>query len=347
MASRSLTAAVTFLLAGICSCVAAPTTDADVGDDEVLGASSSAVLSDRIPRPAPPMQLTAAEKAKFVRLPRRADAVPVMLFHGICPAACPDNYEYTLPRSELVRILLAVAAAGYKTITPGQYVRFMNGDKRGLPEMPILVTFDDGLASSYLEADAVLAGLGMRATMFVITDRPETKDDNFVRWTEWRTAAATGRWNLQLHAHEGHVKIPSGLDANGVVVNEASYAVRRFDPAATDAPLESFEAWKVRAEGDIDAGRALLATRLNKAYEPLLFAVPFGNYGQRNSNDPAIKPELRSFLDSRWAFWFTQVGDADFTTPSVGTGHERHRYTVLNTTKAENVYAWLARKSKL
>jgi Polysaccharide deacetylase len=313
---------------------------------EMLGTSSLAVHSDRIPRPAPPMSLTSAEHAKFVKLPARANAIPVVLFHAICNDNCPTDDLYTLRRSELIRILLMFGAAGYKSVTPGQYVRFMHGDKRGLPAQPILVTFDDGHASAYLEGDAVLQGLGVRATMFVITDRPETKDDAYVRWTEWRTAVATGRWNVQLHAHAGHVTIPARVDEAGAVVNEASYAVRAYDPALhpTGDHLETFAAWQSRTEGDIEAGRSLLATRLNRAYEPLLFAVPFGNFGQRNSNDPAIEPEMRTYLDGHFEHWFTQVGNAEFTVPSTGT-HERNRYTILNTTKAEGVYAWLKRRA--
>ena len=299
------------------------------------------LAAERLPRPAPAMSLTAAETVTFARLPARARAVPVVLFHDVCPEACPADALYALPRAELIRMFLMFAAAGYTTITPAQYVRLMHGDDRGLPERPILVTFDDGHANAYLQADAILERLGARVTMFVITDRPETRDSRFVRWSEWRAATATGRWDVQLHAHAGHVKIPARA---GDGARRPSYAVRAYDPAE-GGHLESFAAWQARTEGDIRAGRALLAARLDRAYEPLLFAVPFGDYGQKpTTNDPAIAPELRAFMDRSFAYWFTQVGNADFATPG-GTTHEQNRYTILGTTKAETVYAWLKRRA--
>jgi peptidoglycan/xylan/chitin deacetylase (PgdA/CDA1 family) len=249
-----------------------------------------------------------------------------------------------------MRILLAVRSAGYKTVTIGDYVRALHGDWSQMPSRPILVTFDDGRLDGYRGADDVLRVLGERAVTFIITARPDRNEAFFMHWSEIAAAEDSGRWDVQLHAHEGHVRIRVDPSPEGAT-RGSFYGWRRYDLATPSdggqpdrGTLESFIDWKARVESDILIGRSRLASHLgDRADRATSFALPYGDYGQLHSNDPAIAPELRVFLDAHYAVWFTQeFSDPDFTT-TLSPTHEACRYTIFGSTTAEQVYAWLAR----
>lgn len=335
----------------------APAEDEHDHDHDVAPAASSAaamctnsILSSSFktraggaPRdilPAPGTTLTDADKAKFVQLPH---AVPVLLFHQICPVTCVDADTYGMTQAEFQRTMLMLKHAGYTTISSAEYVRFLRNEWAGLPSSPIYVTFDDGRLDAYRGADDVLRATGTKATMFVITGQAEAQNPFYMSWSEIAAAQASGRWDIQLHGGQGHSRIPARVDANGAVVELPFYANRRYDPVAypNGDHLEPLDAWRTRAQQDVLKGLSLLKQKV-PGFTQLTFAVPFGDYGQQGtSNDPAIAGELRAWFGLRFAAWFTQPSDnPDFNVTSQPT-KERPRYTIKNTTTADSVYAWL------
>ena len=146
-----------------------------------------------------------------------------------------------------------LAGDGFHAISIAQYARFAGGDVAGLPDRPILITFDDGLLDSYQGADAILARYGMRATMFVITANADAAKPGYLSWPQLRAMAAGGRWDLQEHAHAGHVRIPTGPGGR----TGPYYANLIYRNGAR----ERFSAFKRRVSSDILAGRRLMAYR--------------------------------------------------------------------------------------
>ena len=119
------------------------------------------------------------------------------------------------------------------------------------------------------------------------------------------------------------------------------YAWRRYDPVRypTGDHLEPYTNWRIRAEGDIAQGEALMAAHL-PGHHALAFSVPFGDYGQYHSNDRRIAPELASYLHAHYGPFFVQPrADPDFTT----RGHEPDRYTIRSNTTASDIYGLLVR----
>ena len=154
---------------------------------------------------------------------------------------------------------------------------------------------------------------------------------------------ASGRWDVQEHAGEGHVTIPTGVDATGADVLKPFYAWRRYDPVRwpTGDHLESYEGWKARAEGDIAQAQALLRAHV-PGFQPLAFAVPFGDYGQFHNNDARIPTELAAYLKAQFGVYLVQPqDDPPFSAPT----REPWRYTVRSTTTADDIYAWLKLRS--
>ena len=314
---------------------AAPTITSGACPPPVLSGSEEAA---REPLPTPSLTLSAADEASFQPLPTRANAIPVLLFHGVCPTSGCTSYIVT--PTEFARMMLMIRRAGYSTVSIAEYVKWWHGEAVSLPAKPILLSFDDARLDGYRGAEGTLAALGDRATVFDITGNTEARIPKYLRWDELARMQATGRWDVQLHADEGHVTIPVGVEAGGEELLKPFYAWLEYDPVRypSGEHLESYAEWKIRAEGDIAQGEAEMAAHL-PGYQPLAFAVPFGDYGQFHTNDPSIPTELLSYMSSHFRTFFTQPhADPDFSTP----GKEPWRYTIRSTTTAPEVYAWLA-----
>jgi peptidoglycan/xylan/chitin deacetylase (PgdA/CDA1 family) len=255
--------------------------------------------------------------------------VPVLCYHGVetGPASALD--PYSISRQELERHLQMLSDAGFKTISITQYARFARGDLAGLPSRPILITFDDGLTSSYQEADKLLARFGMRATMFVITANANLAKPGYLTWRELISMAASRRWDIQEHAHAGHATIPTG-PRNRTGPYYANLLYR-------NGAREKFTAFKRRVTADILLGRRLLAANVPD-FVPVAFAPPYGNYGQRTNYAP-ITAWARAWLRATFSVFFVQEKRA-YNLPGNPIGQ---RLGVRSTTTAEGLYEWLSR----
>lgn len=289
-------------------------------------------------------QAVAAEDpsaAKDARAPFAG--VPVVVFHGICPTTCKPSETYSISSAAFDDLLTALSARGYQTLSAHDYAQFLLGRAKNLPPRPILITFDDGRSDGYLGADPILARLHMRATTFIITKVIKDTRGYYMSWPDIVEAGASGRWDIQLHAHEGHATVPIGPpDEQGLVPTGSAYAWRRWvaDGKGSGA-LESFEEWHARVASDFTTGEAMLRSRV-PSYAPLLFAVPFGDYGEFGTNDPGISPMLRRELDGRFLAWFTQESSHPAFTPPVPHA-EHHRLRVDASVTNDAVLSWLAR----
>ena len=184
--------------------------------------------------------------------------------------------------------------AGYQTIDLETFVRFVQGQAVELPPKPLLLTFDDARADSWTGADGILEKLGFNAVMFVDVGRVEDGDPEYLTWEELETVQASGRWRLQLHSGVGHQQIQYGPGPDD------------FGPYyAYKEEGEEFDEWQERVRSDIEWGEETLSDNI-PAYEPLGFAVPYGNYGQDGTNDERIPDDLLGWLTDRFGTVYTQ-----------------------------------------
>ncbi len=79
---------------------------------------------------------------------------------------------------------------GYNTITPDDLIANMEEGK-ALPVNPVLITFDDGYLDNYKNAYPVLKELGMKATIFVVTDFMGGKK-GYLDWSKCREMEKNG-----------------------------------------------------------------------------------------------------------------------------------------------------------
>ncbi|HEU5361270.1 MAG TPA: polysaccharide deacetylase family protein [Candidatus Deferrimicrobiaceae bacterium] len=92
--------------------------------------------------------------------------VPVFMYHHVNPhkgdpvTVTPDVFEGQM------RFL---REGGYRSISPSDLLAYLQGG--AVPKKSVAVTFDDGWLDNYLFAFPVLKKYGVRATVFLVTDR--------------------------------------------------------------------------------------------------------------------------------------------------------------------------------
>lgn len=250
----------------------------------------------RQPTPAPAVTLSAEDKQVWA--PASAPpGIPVLLYHGIATgqeSAEPADAAYTIRPEDFAKQMALLRHAGYHTVTLAQFAAYIAGRSEQLPSHPLLITFDDGLASSWLSGEGALEREGFTATMFVDAGRVEAHAPGYLTWGELTTMRDSDRWDIQLHAWEGHQFIRYGPGEND---HGAFYAYRQEH--------ESLEGWRKRAFGDIGEGASVLSEKL-AGEQALAFAPPYGNYGQEGTNDSHIPHELLTWLLQRYQIVFVQ-----------------------------------------
>ena len=237
----------------------------------------------------------AAAVQRRTLFPRFERAVPVLLFHGLTDSrggygVAPADFDAETQR---------LHALGFEAISLDQYVRFIRGEPVDLPQRPILITFDDAFRSSLLVADPLLSRYGWNATMYVPTGFVGLPGR--LTWEQLRQMQASGRWQIDEHAGDGHVL--AVVDASGRRL--PFYSSERW----IDGRQETFDHYKLRVSRDIELGQSTLAREIPGWASHGTFAVPFNNYGQDGSNDRRIEPWLSAYLKREFAVVFVQRDD--------------------------------------
>jgi peptidoglycan/xylan/chitin deacetylase (PgdA/CDA1 family) len=230
----------------------------------------------RHPFPSPPVSLSTREQYSWSHFPKYRDVVPILAYHGVNDE---ENY-LSVTRRKFAAQMLALKDAGFHTISIAQYAHYAaTGDTGGLPQNPILLTFDDGRLDSYQGADATLERFHDKATMFVVAAWPDERPDWALHWSELAKMQESGRWDIQEHAGSGHRHIVVGPKRK----QGEYYAYLGWQHGRQ----ESFAGYKRRVTTDVEWGEKELREHV-PGYKPLAFAVPYSNYGQRFTNDPRI-----------------------------------------------------------
>ena len=258
--------------------------------------ASSVPSATRGPLPRPEVTLTASERAAWAPGPARRSAIPVLVYHGVAPAAAfahREDADLAVDPPRFTKQMLLLQQAGYETITLSQFVRFLRGAPARLPPRPFVLTFD-GRRDSWTGTDATLRDLGLNAVLFVDVGRVEAGDPEHLSWAQLRALQRSGRWEVQLESGSGKQLIRWGPRRDDV---GPFYAYRGSE--------EVLGGWRERVFSDLAWGEDQLATRI-PGYRPLAVAPPYGNFGQVATNDPRIPRLLRARLLDAFHVVFTQ-----------------------------------------
>jgi tetratricopeptide (TPR) repeat protein len=276
-----------------------------------------------------------ADSGRFTQASRLLDRleadqrtpIPALLYHGISTIHRGDS----IPTSAFRAQMLALKKKGYQTITVSELGRALKG-KAKLPLKPILITFDDGRADSFDNADPVLKETGFRATMFVHLSRLRRPyfhagAEDISQW------AATGRWELQAHGTRAHDPMPiDGFGRRGHFLPNRMWLEEK-------GRLETLSEYQDRIEGDYDQAKRGVEA-IVPGHRVTAFAFPFGDYGQNDySNTPESAAINQGQVRKRFELAFVQAPQAINTLDSNPT--DLKRFSVPRHMTAEGLLSHL------
>jgi peptidoglycan/xylan/chitin deacetylase (PgdA/CDA1 family) len=121
--------------------------------------------------------------------------VPVFVFHSVDERSFGRRLQY-------------LADNQYQTLSAAEHLEVLAG-RRAAPERAVVLTFDDGRASTYAVALPLLKRHGMRAVLFVVPARlraaseprgPLGEGEGFVSWEETCELVKSGVFEVESHS---------------------------------------------------------------------------------------------------------------------------------------------------
>ncbi len=116
------------------------------------------------------VQKTASKPADAATILSRKQ-VPVLCYHHIKdlqPGQSKRMLGYTVPVALFREQIKSLADSGYKTITPDDYLNYLNTGT-GLPEKPVMISFDDTDEEQYTIGATELNKYGFKGVYFMMT----------------------------------------------------------------------------------------------------------------------------------------------------------------------------------
>jgi peptidoglycan/xylan/chitin deacetylase (PgdA/CDA1 family) len=174
----------------------------------------------------------------------RTCGVPVAMFHDL--GTDPANFEATLQ---------AIDALGYTTLTQDELAYFLSGEdcSEGLPENPIVLTFDDAYISHFDFAPGLLDAYGMVGTFFVITSYPGNVSW-VASWSAINDAVTMYPDAVELGCHSNNAHVMVGNQGKYLTMTET--------------------------EREADLAACIDALELHTGISPTAIAWPFGAYDE-------------------------------------------------------------------
>ena len=88
--------------------------------------------------------------------------IPILLYHSISTQAAPSYRPWALPPEEFEAHVAYLLDHGYTPMTVSSLVQIIKSDKKNFPKLPVVITFDDGLAAPLTTGS--LEGYAMEAS---------------------------------------------------------------------------------------------------------------------------------------------------------------------------------------
>jgi tetratricopeptide (TPR) repeat protein len=230
------------------------------------------------------------------------DVLTILLYHGLTPLANDAilAYPYHHSTAALEDHLKALRDAGYTSITLSDVDAWL--DRRmELPKKAVVIAFDDARSDSFKYGDPLLEKYGFKAVMFVpITNiEGEQPPIGYASWDLLETYRKTGRWFIEAHGDESHVRQPLGESG----MKGPFLANRRW--IESEKRMESIDEWKRRISRDYETNRQKIYDRMG--ITAIGYAFPEGVYGQQDQvNTPDAAPTNRKLVMEYFRMAFVQ-----------------------------------------
>ena len=94
--------------------------------------------------------------------------MPILMYHQVSAIPAREFRRYTVTVKEFARQMRWLAASGYRAIDLDTFARARRGET-GLPDRPVVITFDDGFQGCADHAVPVLRSRGFTAVFYVVS----------------------------------------------------------------------------------------------------------------------------------------------------------------------------------
>lgn len=213
-----------------------------------------------------------------------AEPLLVLSYHDIREdvAAQGDPDSYAVSQQNFAAHLDWLAGHGYHPVSLSQVIEANRGGA-ALPSKPVLLTFDDGLRSTYTLAYPLLRAYGYPALVAVVTRwvdlpegeqvdygiRPFTRDD-FLTWAQLRQMRESGLIEIASHTHDLHHGVQSNPQGN----TTPAAVTRIYDPGK--ARYENESGYLARIRSDLTKSATLIRERTGQS--PRAVVWPYAAY---------------------------------------------------------------------
>jgi len=204
-----------------------------------------------------------------------AQDIPALVYHDITDTRSGDPFAVT--RDAFAAQLEYLHSEGYTPVGLALLGRVQRGEA-ALPKKPVLITFDDALASYANLARPLLQRYGYPSVLSIVSGWTDGKDvpleyrGKLLDWDGLRTLARARDVELVSHTHDLH----HGILANPQGNKESASITRRYDRAT--GRYETEDAFRARIRVDLVQARSRFETELKKP--PAGIAWPFGLYDE-------------------------------------------------------------------
>ena len=209
-----------------------------------------------------------------------ADTFHAFAYHDVrdSVAAGFDHDQYAISTANLIAHFSWLRANGYVPVSMNQIVAARDG--RGeLPDRAVLLTFDDGLKSTYTHVFPLLKLFDYPAVISLVTSWIETKEtviyadiprtaDDFLTWAEIREMQESGLVEIASHSFDMHRGIVGNPQGN----LQPAMVTRKFD----GHEYEKTRAYRSRVASDLRRSVADIRKGTGKA--PRALTWPYGQY---------------------------------------------------------------------
>ena len=126
--------------------------------------------------------------------------LPILYYHEIGPA----RSKHVVHPDDFATQMRWLDETGHTFLSLDEVVQLYEG-KRALPERPVVVTFDDGRAGVLRHGAPVLAELGARAMLYVVTDwltgRGIPDHERYSGFLGWEDLPAVQQAGIEIGSH--------------------------------------------------------------------------------------------------------------------------------------------------
>lgn len=138
-------------------------------------------------------------------------ALPVLMYHQVLDLPSKLG-KYVVSPAELESDMKLLTDMGFETVTVNDLIDFCDG-KRNLPKKPVMLTFDDGYETDYINVFPLLQKYNMKAVFSVVGSYAEKysepnidKHINYAHlsWDEMREMSKSGLCEFQNHSYDMH-----------------------------------------------------------------------------------------------------------------------------------------------